>query len=124
MYPLITIINAYNAPFRSTNLGAAITALLGLLLSLLTSAFLAGDFNLLHLRWDLHTTCTSLNIEPFIEWLDNNYLVFTSINGASTHVKGNVLDLAFLLGPFIGSTTLAHDLNYTLDHTLLLTSIN
>src|SRR5271165_991091 len=48
--PLITIINAYNAPLGSTNPGTAITALLGLPPSLLTLAFLAGDFNLLHPR--------------------------------------------------------------------------
>jgi hypothetical protein len=122
--PPITIINAYNAPPRSTDPGAAINALLRLPPSLLTSTFLAGDFNLLHPRWDLYITCNSLNTEPFIEWLDNNYFVFTSQNGISTHSKGNVLDLAFLAGPLTASTTLAHYLDCTLDHTPLLTSIN
>src|SRR5271166_6659420 len=119
--PGITIINAYNAPPGSTNPGEAINALVKLPPNLLTSTFLAGDFNLLHPRWDLHTTRTSPNTEPFIDWLDNNYLVFTSVNGASTHAKGNVLDLAFLSGPFTGSTTLAHNLDCTSDHTPLLT---
>src|SRR5271167_3459724 len=57
----ITIINAYNAPLRSTNLGEAINALVKLPPNLLTSTFFASDFNLLYLRWDLYTTCTSLN---------------------------------------------------------------
>ena len=46
----ITIINVYNAPLRSTNLGEAINALVKLLLNLLILTFLAGDFNLLYLR--------------------------------------------------------------------------
>ena len=104
--------------------GAAINALLSLPPSLLTSTFLAGDFNLLHPRWDLYTTCTSPNTEPFIEWLDNNLFVFTSENGASTYSKGNVLNLAFLIGPLTASTTLAYYLDCTLDHTPLLTNIN
>jgi len=122
--PPITIINAYNAPPGSTDPGATINALLRLPPSLLTSTFLAGDFNLLHPRWDLYTTRTSLNTEPFIEWLDNNLFVFTSEVGASTHSKGNVLDLAFLTGPLTASTTLAYHLDCTSDHTPLLTSIN
>src|SRR5271157_3668821 len=122
--PPVTIINAYNAPPGSTDPGAAINALLRLPPSLLTSTFLAGDFNLLHPRWDLYTTRNSPNTEPFIEWLDNNLFAFTSENGASTHTKGNVLDLAFLTGPLTASTTLAYHLDCTLDHTPLLTSIN
>ena len=122
--PLITIINAYNALPSSTDPGATIIALLRLLPSLLSSAFLAGDFNLLHPRWDLYTTYTSQNTEPFIKWLNNNYFVFISENGASIYQKGNVLDFAFLLGSFIASTTLVHYLDCTLDYTLLLTSIN
>jgi len=122
--PPIVIINVYNAPPGSTDPGAAIDTLIRLPPSLLTSTFLAGDFNLLHTRWDLYTTRNSLNTEPFIEWLDNNLFVFTSENGASTHTKGNVLDLAFLTGPLTASTTLAHHLDCTSDHTPLLTSIN
>src|SRR5271165_4063879 len=48
--PPVIIINAYNAPPRSTDLGAAINALLKLPLSLLTSTFLIGNFNLLYLK--------------------------------------------------------------------------
>src|SRR5271165_5634653 len=122
--PRITIINAYNAPLGSTNLGEAINALVKLLLNLLTSTFLASDFNLLHLRWDLYSTCTSLNTEPFIEWLDKNYFALASENGISTYSKGNVLNLAFITGPLTASTTLAQYLDCTLDHILLLTNIN
>src|SRR5271165_460571 len=122
--PGITIINAYNAPPGSTNPGEAINALVKLPPNLLTSTFLAGDFNLLHPRWDLYTTCTSLNTEPFIEWLDNNYFALASENGISTHSKGNVLDLAFITGPLTASTTLAQYLDCTSDHIPLLININ
>src|SRR5271165_1044939 len=122
--PGITIINAYNAPPGSTNPGEAINALVKLPPNLLTSTFLAGDFNLLHPRWDLHTTRTSPNTEPFIEWLDNNYFALASENGISTHLKGNVLDLAFITGPLTASTTLAQYLDCTSDYILLLTNIN
>jgi hypothetical protein len=65
--PLITIINIYNASPESTDLRAAINALIRLLPSLLTLTFLAGDFNLLYPRWDLYTTYNSINTEPFIK---------------------------------------------------------
>ena len=65
--PLVTIINAYNAPPRSSNLGATIDALTRLLQNLLTSAFLAGDFNLLYPRWDPYTTRSSLLADLFID---------------------------------------------------------
>ena len=122
--PPVTIINAYNAPPGSSDPGVTIDVLMNLPQNLLTSAFLAGDFNLLHPRWDPYTERSSPLAGPFTEWLDHNLFTFTSENGVSTHAKGNVLDLAFLTGPLTASTILASHLDITSDHTPLLTNIN
>src|SRR5947209_4131148 len=108
-------------PPGSSDPGVTIDVLIGLLQNLLTSTFLTGDFNLLHPRWDLYTKRSSPLVGAFTDWLDYNLFILTSENGASTHVKGNVLDLAFLMGPLTASTILASHLDVTLDYMLLLT---
>jgi hypothetical protein len=121
--PLL-IINTYNAPPGSKDAGQAIQLLFTLPSSSLRSAFLCGDFNTLHTRWDAFTDRTSPLAGPFIDWLDANHFTFLSESGVSTHKRGNVLDLAFLTGPLTASTIVASDFDTTADHTPLLSTIN
>jgi hypothetical protein len=121
---LVTIINACNAPPSCEGAGNTITDLTSLPQTLIASAFLAGDFNLLHLRWDPYTERSLPLADPFTDWLDHNLFTYTSESGASTHARGNVLDLAFLTGPLAASTILAWHIDTTADHIPLLTSIN
>jgi hypothetical protein len=122
--PPVTIINAYNAPPGCEGAGNTITDLISLPQTLTASAFLAGDFNLLHPRWDPYTERSSPLADPFTDWLDHNLFIYTSESGASTHARGNVLDLAFLAGPLAASIILARHMDTTADHIPLLTSIN
>jgi len=47
-----------------------------------------------------------------------------SESGISTHIRGNVLDLAFLLGLLLASIIYANYINTIADYTPLLISIN
>lgn len=120
----VVVINAYNAPPGSQGAGDTIRILEGLPQNLFRSAFLAGDFNLLHPRWDPTVPRTSALGQPFTDWLDSNSFSFTSEIGVSTHVRGNVLDLAFISGLPAAATHHARYMDVTSDHTPLLTEIN
>jgi hypothetical protein len=89
---------------------------------------LAGDFNLLHSRWQ-----TSLQrgpstlAEPVSEWLDRLGLVFISEIDIPTHDKGNTLDLTFASGSLAlagARTKVASHLDATSDHRPLLTILS
>ena len=122
--PPVVVINAYNAPPGSQDAGDTIQTLQGLPRNLFQSAFLAGDFNLLHPRWDPTAPRISPLGQPFTDWLDSNSLSFTSEIGVSTHVRGNVLDLAFISGSLAADTHHAGYMDVTSDHTPLLTEIS
>lgn len=88
---------------------------------------LAGDFNLLHTRWQPSLTYTpAVSADPFVEWLDHLGLILISETDCPTHTRGNVLDLTFATssltqrGPH---TSIASHLDATSDHTPLLTTI-
>lgn len=121
--PPLVVINAYNAPPGSQGAGDTIRTLQGLPQNLFRSAFLTGDFNLLHPRWDPTTSRISPLGQPFTDWLDSYSLSFTSVIGASTHTKGNVLDLAFISSSLAATTHPASYIDVTSDHTPLLTEI-
>lgn len=119
---LVTLINLYNAPTGSTDAHSALNSLLS---SPPPSSptFIAGDFNLLGQRWDPSVTTESPLTPRFTDWLDWNYFSFTSEIGLPTHNRGNVLDLAFISGPYSASTRLADHLSVTSDHTPLISTI-
>jgi endonuclease/exonuclease/phosphatase family metal-dependent hydrolase len=96
------ICNVYNAPAGTTSIrpNLCIQALINLPDSYFSQpTLLAGDFNLLHSRWQ-----TSLQrgpstlAEPVSEWLDRLGLVFISKIDIPTHDKDNTLDLTFASG--------------------------
>jgi ribonuclease HI/endonuclease/exonuclease/phosphatase (EEP) superfamily protein YafD len=120
--PLL-IINIYNAPVGATDQGAAVNALISLPQSLWRTALLAGDFNLHHPRWNPTCNRLSSQAEPFTLWLDHNQFNLTSEIGVSTHRAGNTIDLAFLTGPLLATTSVTDDLPTTADHSPLLTEI-
>ncbi|KAF7174223.1 hypothetical protein CNMCM6106_008360 [Aspergillus hiratsukae] len=88
---------------------------------------LAGDFNLLHTRWQPSLTYTpAVSAEPFIEWLDQLGLICTTEADRSTQSRGNVLDLTFASNSLVRNgvhTELATHLDATSDHKPLLTTI-
>ena len=120
----LTIANIYNAPPGSAGAGDIISMLISLLQSILKNAFLAGDFNVHHHRWDPQHPQPSVTAGPLVDWLDSNTFAYTSEVGVSTHIRGNVLDLAFVAGNVTASMTVAEHLDVTSDHTLLLLYIN
>ena len=124
----LLVMNVYNAPPGSIRAGEAAKAL-----SLLPSSFfhqplfMAGDFNLLHSRWQPSLQGShSILADPFVDWLDNSQLVLISEIDCPTHNRDNVLDLAFTSSPLVvagASSEVAYHLNTTSDHLPLLSSI-
>jgi hypothetical protein len=122
------LLNLYNAPYGENIIrpNKAIQALISLPESYFSQpTLLAGDFNLLHSRWQ-----PSIQRDPsaysglFTEWLDKLGLVFISEIDTPTHNKGNVLDLTFtssFLALSGANTRVATDLDVTSDHCPLLT---
>jgi endonuclease/exonuclease/phosphatase family metal-dependent hydrolase len=86
---------------------------------------LAGDFNLLHNRWQPSLQRgPSTSAEPVSEWLDRLGLVFISEIDTPTHDRGNTLDLAFVSGSLAlagACTKVAEHLDAISDHCPLLT---
>lgn len=89
---------------------------------------LAGDFNLLHTRWQPSLTyMPAVSADPFVEWLDHLGLLLISEIDCPTHTRGDVLDLTFATcslvqkGPHI---SIASRLDSTSDHKPLLTTIS
>jgi ribonuclease HI len=124
----ILTINTYNAPRGSTRAGEATRVLMTLPETLFSQpTLLAGDFNLLHTRWQPSLTYTPpTSAEAFIEWLDHQGLILTSVIDCPTHIRGNVLDLTFATCSLAQSglhTNTAPHLDSTSDHTPLLTII-
>jgi endonuclease/exonuclease/phosphatase family metal-dependent hydrolase len=120
----VTLINIYNAPAGSTNANEAINTLLSLPPNCSPSTFLAGDLNLYRQRWNPTLISESPLTVSFTDWLDQAYFTYTAQPGVATHIRGNVLDLAFISGPYTASTSLAEHLQVTSDHSPLLTTIN
>lgn len=124
----ILTINAYNAPAGSIRAGKAMKALISLPETLFSqSTLLAGDFNLLHTRWQPSLTyMPPVSADPFIEWLDHIGLNLTSETDCPTHTRGNVLDLTFATSPLVQNglhTNIATHLDSTSDHKPLLTTV-
>jgi ribonuclease HI len=122
------IINIYNAPIGSIRPGEAAKALTLLPDSHFSqSTVLAGDFNLLHSRWQPSLRCSPTTFaEPFVDWLDRLGLVLISEIDRPTHNRGNVLDLTFASGSLAlagTSTRIASHLDSTSDHRPLLTTM-
>ena len=120
----LTIINVYNAPIGSQDENQAVKTLFNLPLSAFNSTFLAGDLNLHHPRWDPLCPTISNTAESFTNWLDTHSFNLLSPIGEATHNRGNVLDLAFLSGPYTADTTIAQHLDSTSDHRSLLTTLD
>src|SRR6201990_1382695 len=126
--PALLVINVYNAPVGSVRAGEAAKALTQLPPILLSQpTVMAGDFNLLHHRWQpsLQRAPTPF-AEPFVAWLDSTQLALSSEPDRATHDLGNVLDLFFVsscLALAGSNTVVAYDLDATSDHWPLLSSI-
>ncbi|EED14697.1 polymerase, putative [Talaromyces stipitatus ATCC 10500] len=124
----VLTINAYNAPAGSTRAGKAMETLISLPETLfLQPTLLAGDFNLLHIRWQPSLTYRpAVSADPFIEWLDHLGFILTLEIDCPTHTRGNVLDLTYATSLLALSglhTSTAPHLDSTSDHTPLLTTI-
>jgi len=120
----VTLINIYNAPIGSTNANEAINTLLSCPLRRSPSTFLAGDLNLHSRRWNPILVTESSLTNTFTDWLDQAHFIYTAQPGVATHIRGNILDLAFISGPYTASTTIAKHLQVTSDYSPLLTTIN
>jgi endonuclease/exonuclease/phosphatase (EEP) superfamily protein YafD len=122
------IFNIYNAPSPGLSIrpGRAVQELIKLPDSYFTQpTLLAGDFNLLHSRWQPSLQRgPSTAAEPVSEWLDRSGLVFISEIDIPTHDQGNTLDLTFASSTLAlagASTRVASHLDATSDHRPLLT---
>lgn len=124
----LLVTNIYNAPYGATRSGKAAEALRLLPTSFFSQpTIIAGDFNLLHSRWQpsLQRGPTP-GAEPLVNWLDQSGLILASEVDRSTHNQGNVLDLTFISSSLLltgACSTLADHLDATSDHRPILTTI-
>lgn len=126
--PRFLIINAYNAPQRSINLGAGVSRLISLAdFSFPTQTILAGDLNLHNPMWHpSYRGSPSPQSGAFIHWLELRDLSLISEIDRPTHNCGNVLDLCFGSSQLVARGTIAtvrEDLDVTSDHLPLLANI-
>lgn len=127
--PRLLIINAYNAPPRSTNPGAGVSRLISIAdVSLPRQTILMGDLNLHHPMW--HPSfrgSPSPPSEAFTRWLESCGLFLISEIDRPTHNRGNVLDLCFGSSQLVAKGTIAtvqENLDVTSDNLPLLTTVH
>lgn len=122
----IDIWNIYNAPPGSLG-----TNILQSLRTLATATFrnnclLQGDFNLHHTWWQPSwPRSPSPGAQPFVDWINSCNFSLLSPPDKPTHNRGNVLDLAFGVGPLLVDATcrIPPHINSTSDHLPLATIV-
>lgn len=126
--PPTQIVNVYNAPPGATNPGAG----LSFLISIPENSFhrniiLAGDFNLHHHLWHpSRRGSPSTQAETLTRWLEAKNISFISEIDQPTHIRGNVLDLAFASDSLVAegiTAAVQRDLDVTSDHYPVLVSL-
>ncbi|KAI0994347.1 hypothetical protein K3495_g13835, partial [Podosphaera aphanis] len=122
----LQIMNIYNEPQGSSG-GPALPSLYSLPLNFCGNFLLMGDFNLHHTRWQPSwSRSPSRGAEQFVDWVDSNDLSLLSPIDEATHIRGNVLDLAFGSCSLVAKShcAVASHLDTTSDHAPLLTMVD
>lgn len=117
---LVSIWNIYNAPIGSEQEGEGLTTLLR---CRDRPYFIAGDFNLRHLLWDLTNSTPRPACQELIDWYGSHNLHLLNPTETPTHNRGGTIDLAFCIDNN-AKCEVRTDLHTISDHETLVTTIH